>query len=121
MPKGQKRSAQAKLADVRAQIAALKEDALKLEPQAKSEDVKHAARQAFLIGETILKADLSRDEKRTISRILDRREKKPGDWSKISAFIIAAHPPVPTIEPAVDFVATPTRPIGEGFDQVAES
>jgi hypothetical protein len=53
-----------------------------------------STRRATMLGETIRDAELTRDEKVVIGRILARRKEVPKDWPKISDFLTAAHTPV---------------------------
>lgn len=92
MPKGQPREAKDRVLTIDERIKALrdqKSDILK-DDAAKAKRLRQ--RRSFLIGETILDAHLTHEEKAMLCRIISRRESPPADWDKISDFTIHSVP-----------------------------
>jgi hypothetical protein len=88
MPKGQKRDDDARLTEIDEQLEKLKTRKMKLAKIKAEKDNRLRMRRAFLIGETILDADLHHEERALLCRIISRRADKPKDWEKISDFTI---------------------------------
>jgi hypothetical protein len=92
MPKGQRRDEAARLLELEGKPKTLKDRKADLEKAAADKAKRLRLRRSFLIGETILDAKLTHEEKAVICGIMSRRESKPADWDKVSEFTIHSVP-----------------------------
>jgi hypothetical protein len=107
MPKGQKRDEDTRLSEIDNQLERLKTLRAGLERKKADKEKRLRVRRSFLIGETILDAHLTHEEKAVICGIMSRRESKPADWDKVSDFTVHLVREAPTIKPAaVEFSRT---------------
>lgn len=92
MPKGQPREAKDRVLTIEERIKALQDEKANiLKTDAEKEKRKHQ-RRAFIIGETILDAKLTHEEKAVICGIMSRRVSTPKDWDAVSDFTIHSVP-----------------------------
>jgi hypothetical protein len=92
MPKGQKRDDDTRLSEIDSQLEKLQKRKAELAKMKADKEKRLRLRRAFLIGETILDADLHHEERAMLCRIISRRADKPKDWDKISDFTIHSVP-----------------------------
>jgi hypothetical protein len=101
MPKGQKRDDDTRLSEIDSQLEKLQKRKAELAKIKADKEKRLRLRRAFLIGETILDADLHHEERAMLCRIISRRAEKPKDWDKISDFTIHSVPSSPvSLKPA---------------------
>jgi len=107
MPKGQKRDEDARLSEIDNKLEKLKARKAELARQKADNEKRLRQRRSFLIGETILDAKLTHEEKAVICGIMSRRESKPADWDKVSEFTVHVVRETPSLKSgAHDFVRT---------------
>jgi hypothetical protein len=107
MPKGQRRDEATRIRDIENRLKTLKDRKTDLENAAADKAKRLRQRRAFLIGETILDARLTHEEKAVICGIMSRRESKPADWDKVSEFTVHVVREAPSLRQAApDFVRT---------------
>lgn len=107
MPKGLKRDEDTRLSEIDSQLEKLKSRKAELAKQKADKEKRVRLRRSFLIGETILDARLTHEEKAVICGIMSRRESKPADWDKVSEFTVHVVREAPSLRQAApDFVRT---------------
>jgi hypothetical protein len=100
MPKGQAREAKDRVLTIDERIEALKQQKADILKGDATREKRLRQRRSFLLGETILAAKLSHEEKTMICRIMSRRESPPKDWDKVSDFAVHIVREAPAIKPA---------------------
>jgi hypothetical protein len=100
MPKGRPRDVKDRVLTIDEQIKALKDKKADMLRDDADKAKRLFLRRCFLIGETILDAKLSHEEKAVICGIMSRRESKPKDWDKVSDFTVHLVREAPSIKPA---------------------